>query len=144
MRELACPHTRSGPTHVDLLLAIAPMYGEVKEPLCLLTACLGIPVDAIHISETSTNTVANASACNCCFSIQWPIRTEWLSRWVRGDRELFASRTVAILHVASSLKKLSSACSIETLGIHVWLLGTETEQVKVQHAALHCHALELG
>lgn len=24
--------------------------------------CLGIPVDAIHISETSTNTVANASA----------------------------------------------------------------------------------
>lgn len=24
--------------------------------------CLGIPVDAVHISETSTNTVANASA----------------------------------------------------------------------------------
>ena len=24
--------------------------------------CLGIPVDVVHISETSTNTVANASA----------------------------------------------------------------------------------
>lgn len=62
MRKLACPHTRSGPTHIDLLLAIAHMYGEVKEPLCLLTVCLGIPADSIHISETSTNTVANASA----------------------------------------------------------------------------------
>ena len=60
MRELACPHTRSGPTHVDLLLAIAHVLVWRSQGATVSSHCM--PGDSIHIFETSTNTVANASA----------------------------------------------------------------------------------
>ena len=92
--------TCSCPTHTNLLLAIVHMYGEINKPLCVLAAW---GFQWMQFTSLKLALIQLPMHLQLLL-LQHPVTyREWLSRWVWGDRELFASSVVAMIHVASSL-----------------------------------------